>query len=123
MNRYGALAMKHWREEFPNRFSQIEDPQRFFTELGAQVSTEIADLAAELAAQEPSSGTFLANLGNQRTSTSRAEEIVLAQRVYLTEETDESDSSQPAQEQSWTPLVEDPSDPWWQAERDSGRLE
>jgi hypothetical protein len=113
--------MQHWRDELPDRFAQIDDPETFFSTLGQQVATEIADLSATLAEQEPSTGEFLANLGDRRTAKLRAEEIVLAQRIYLTEETDEQDNpaSTSLTGTDWIPLTEDPSHPWWQAEREN----
>jgi len=125
MNRYGKLAMQHWRDELPDRFAQIDDPETFFSTLGQQVATEIADLSATLAEQEPSTGEFLANLGDRRTAKLRAEEIVLAQRIYLTEETDEQDNpaSTAPTGTDWIPLTEDPSHRWWQAERENNPAE
>jgi len=45
MNYYGALAMKHWRTRFPLRFSQIPDPDGFFSQLGHRIEGRIAHLA------------------------------------------------------------------------------
>lgn len=121
MNRYGKLAMDHWRETFPDRFSQISDPQIYFSTLGQQVATQIADLAATLSNQSAPTGDYLANLANGRNARTRAEEIVLAQQVYLSEETDDQDSetTPPASGPDWIPLTEDLSHPWWKAERDT----
>jgi hypothetical protein len=36
VNRYGAEALEHWRTYLPGSYSGLEDPVRFFTELGEQ---------------------------------------------------------------------------------------
>jgi len=112
MNRYGKMAMDHWRDAFPDRYRQIEDPDSFFTTLGQEVANQIADLETTLAQQETSTDSFMSNLGQARTAHAQAEEIVLAQRVWLTEELDANDH--PPAGAAWTPTIEDPDDPWWQ---------
>ncbi|HCT80697.1 MAG TPA: TnpV protein [Micromonosporaceae bacterium] len=117
MNKYGSMAMTHWKTAFPQEFSQIEDPASFFTDLGAQVAQEISQLEAELASRPPSGPGFLANLGQNRNARSQAEEMVLARLVWRNEELDamdEEEAQAPAAAKDWTPLLEDPSDPWWQ---------
>ncbi|MEU7822966.1 hypothetical protein [Catellatospora sp. NPDC049133] len=119
MNRYGRTAMEHWRDELPDRYKQIADPESYFTQLGEQVATRIAQVETELAELQPSTGDYLGNLGNLRTAHSQAEEIVLNQMVYLTEELDAREQTSRDSE-GWTPLAEDPTDPWWaEQERDS----
>jgi hypothetical protein len=34
VNRYGDLAMQHWREWLPDRNGEIDEPERFVEELG-----------------------------------------------------------------------------------------
>ena len=121
MNRYGQMAMDHWRDAFPDRFSQIPDLDSFFSTLGQEVATAIAEVEATLTEREPSSGGYLSNLASGRNAHLRAEEIVLAQRVYLTEELDERESREAGSNsgQEWIPLAEDSSHPWWRAERDN----
>lgn len=43
MNQHGATAQLHWRTYLPARYSELEDPDRFFTDLGTQAETEIED--------------------------------------------------------------------------------
>lgn len=52
MNYHGARAQDYWREQLPNQYARIEDPETFFTDLGNQVSAEIEDLYLEYAEQE-----------------------------------------------------------------------
>ena len=53
MNHYGAQAMRHWQSHLPTRFTQITDPETFFTELGEQVETEVEELTFQLAGDDP----------------------------------------------------------------------
>ena len=52
MNHHGEQAMKHWRQHLPASYSRLEDPVRFFTNLGEQADTEIEDRYLEYAGPE-----------------------------------------------------------------------
>lgn len=43
MNRYGTEAVEHWQAYLPTSYGKLEDPVRFFTELGEQADAEIED--------------------------------------------------------------------------------
>ncbi len=43
MNRYGAEALAHWRRHLPASYGKLEDPARFFADLGEQAEAEIED--------------------------------------------------------------------------------
>ncbi len=49
MNRYGLMAREHWARWLPARYAAIENPDRFFTDLGNQVAGRIDQLALRLA--------------------------------------------------------------------------
>jgi hypothetical protein len=49
VNRYGAEALEHWRAYLPGSYGGLEDPVRFFTELGEQADAEIEDRYLEYA--------------------------------------------------------------------------
>jgi len=115
MNEYGQMAHDHWKRWLPQRYSQIEDPSNFFSTLGDQVSTRIADLTLDLAGEDPPGETFIAKLGRLNNAKQRAREIVLPELVLVEPETptteDEPEPEQAAAE--WIPLREDLSHPWW----------
>jgi len=52
MNHYGEQALRHWRRHLPASYSKLEDPARFFTDLGAQAEAEIEDRYLEYAGPE-----------------------------------------------------------------------
>ncbi|WP_406639153.1 hypothetical protein [Amycolatopsis sp. WGS_07] len=89
MNFYGILAREHWENYRPRELAEIEDPEAYFRDLGAEISAEIDRRTNE--AQQRSglgtSGDFLANLA-ARTSTRRPiVEEVLREMVFEIEET------------------------------------
>jgi len=43
MNHYGEQAQRHWSLYLPASYSKLEDPARFFTDLGEQAEAEIED--------------------------------------------------------------------------------
>ena len=117
MNEYGRMAQQHWQRWLPQRYSQIENPNSFFSTLGDQVSTRIADLTLDLAGQDPPGESFMDKLGQLNNAKQRAREMVLPEMVLLDPEpgTDEDEEPQPDQSQAdWLPMREDPNHPWWQ---------
>lgn len=91
MNEYGRQAMAYWRSRLPTRFSQIPDPETFFTDLGEQVASQMVDVASALDAQETPETDYLARVGQLENSKSRAREIVMAELVFLPAETSEGE--------------------------------
>lgn len=49
MNRYAMTAKTYYQEFLPTRYSQIEDPDSFFQELGQQIQVQVVALTPELA--------------------------------------------------------------------------
>src|SRR5262249_1043899 len=110
-------AQQHWQRWLPQRYRQIEDPNSFFSTLGDQVSTRIADLTLDLAGQDPPGETFMDKLGRLNNAKQRAREMGLPEMVLLDPEpgTDEDEDPRPDQPQAdWVPMREDPNHPWWQ---------
>ena len=114
MNEYGQMALDHWQRWLPERYSQIEDPNSFFSTLGDQVATRIADLTLDLAGEDPPGETFMQKLGRLNNAAQRAREMVLPETVLLDPETDEKDPQPQQTAEQWVPIQEDPNHPWWQ---------
>ncbi|MFI9772181.1 hypothetical protein ACIHJG_35765 [Streptomyces sp. NPDC052415] len=53
MNQYGQLAQQHWQEHRPGNIAEIDDPEAFFTELGADVQVEVRTRWAASRLAEP----------------------------------------------------------------------
>ena len=96
MNRYGARAMRHWQEFDPERFEAIEDPQAFFTTLGAEVEQEIETLAAALAGPDRVGETYLEKVGRLNMARFNAESDILRERVLIPGPDENEDEEQPA---------------------------
>ena len=114
MNEYGRMARDHWQRWLPQRYSQIEDPNSFFSTLGEQVNTRIADLTLDLAGEDPPGETYMQKLGRLNNAGQRAREMVLPEMVLLDPETDEDDPQPKQADAEWVPMREDLNHPWWQ---------
>jgi hypothetical protein len=118
MNHYGAQARKHWQTYLPNRYATISDPNSFFSTLGEQAAQQIANRQIELAGPDQPGEGYLDKLGRLNAAKQQAEEEILPELILIDPETDLLDSPNGTEaspsETSWTPLVEDPTDPRWQ---------
>ena len=129
MNRYGLMAQRHRAQWLPQRYATISEPDSYFSTLGQDVAQQIEDLTLELAGDDRPGEQYLAKAGRLTAARSRAEEIVLPQRVLLTPEPqtsqDPEDGSPPPPSLA-LPLVVDRSHPAWaevnaeQTEREQG---
>jgi hypothetical protein len=98
MNQYATQARAHWQRFLPHRYSQIPDPDRYFTTLGQEVEQEIADLTETLAGDDPPGEDFLAKTGRINAAAQQAREKVLAERVLLPAEPgSEMDETEPTE--------------------------
>jgi len=129
VNRYGLMAQRHWAQWLPQRYATISEPDSYFSTLGQEAETQIEELTLELAGDDQPGEEYLAKAGRLTAARSRAEEIVLPQRVLPAPEPqtseDPEDSSQPPPGLA-LPQVVDRSHPQWaevnaeQTEREQG---
>lgn len=119
MNHYGAQAQKHWRTYLPQRYATIEDPSNFFSTLGEQAAEQIEQRTRELAGPDQPGEGYLGKLGRLNAAKQMAEEEILPELILIDPNAEQAadetstGSTTPASA-AWTPLVEDPNDPWWQ---------
>jgi len=120
MNRYGRLAQQHWAKWRPNQLSQIPDPETFFTDLGAEVETQIEALEIALAGEDPGGEDYLEKVGRLRNARMTAESQVLREMVLLEPEPGHPDAEDPQErdlppgvigQTDWMPMVLRPGDP------------
>lgn len=100
MNRYGALAQRHWRTHLPARYAAIEDTASFFADLGQQVSDQIASVELDLRGPDEPSAGFWTRAGTNNMARLQAEELVLHELVYLEPESGASPNENEAPEDS-----------------------
>jgi hypothetical protein len=78
MNHYGAQAQTYWQQHRAAEYAQIEDPERYFTDLGNQIATEI-ERRRNTAEQQTGAGQstdFLANLQSLNAAASVTDEVM-----------------------------------------------
>src|SRR5579859_3464513 len=92
MNKYGRLAMEHWRRTDPSRYSMIPNPEVYFSMLGTEAENQIQELAEVLAGPDQPKETYLAKLGRLRMALLQAEERVLAEMILVPGPEEASDS-------------------------------
>lgn len=92
MNRYGRIALDHWKTSAPTRYAAIPDPETFFAELGEQMAREVQTLALDLAGPDPAGEEYLAKVGRLNAARSQAEELVLHETAYVSDDPNRSDS-------------------------------
>lgn len=80
--RYAQTAERYWKTYLPSRVAQMKDPRAFFQSLGKQ----IADLVQAAAAGVPQTEDFVANKQARVGAVKAAEEMALADLVFLTPE-------------------------------------
>ncbi|MDQ2850162.1 MAG: hypothetical protein M3Y49_05390 [Actinomycetota bacterium] len=86
MNRYGQMAMDHWKTWLPARYSLLGDPASYFSSLGDQVEEMILSHVAALEAANADAMKgmdFLARVGTLNALQAQAEEPILAEMVFL----------------------------------------
>lgn len=93
MNKYGAMAQSHWKMWLPDRYATIEDPSNFFSELGIQVSDQIAALELDLRGPEVAGEDFLTRVGRRNMARLQAEELTLRELVLLPPEMQDEDEA------------------------------
>ena len=126
MNRYGAMARRHWERWLHEQYAAVEDPDAFFAALGEEAAAQVDGLAAELAGDGPPGEGYLERAGRLASARARAQEVVLPQRVLPPPEAfadDEQDDDEGVRLEGGTrPPAVDPGHPSW-AEVDAEQRE
>jgi hypothetical protein len=83
MNQYGTRAKQHWQKFLPERFSQLEDPDSFFSALGEQIDERVQELSLAMAGDDPPGEDYLAKLGRLNMTRLNAESQALQELALL----------------------------------------
>lgn len=119
MNHYGVTAQRHWQRWLPERYATIQDPDSFFSMLGEELAQHIADLALDLAGDDPPGEDYLVKVGRLNMARLQAEEIVLQEQVLLPPEpgadpgADAQDEREPGSDRD-PPMIVDRGHPMWE---------
>jgi hypothetical protein len=92
MNKYGTLARDHWSRVAPIRYAALPSPEEFFQDLGEQVLSQVDDLSRQIAGADPVGETYLEKVGRLTMAKRQAEEIVLADLVWIEGEMSEDEA-------------------------------
>lgn len=93
MNQYGQQAMDHWRKHRPQAFSQLENPEQYFEDLGQEAVDQLAQLKQEILLKSGEMGKtddYLSNLQMHERARKQAEEVILNQLILLPPEDENS---------------------------------
>lgn len=86
MNRYGRMALDHWRTHRPAALATIADPDSHFSRLGVEVETQMGELTEQiLGGQRPGEDLEAYRLRSYQ-ARRQAEEIVLDELVWTESE-------------------------------------
>ncbi|MGA2455024.1 MAG: hypothetical protein ABSG93_16050 [Solirubrobacteraceae bacterium] len=116
MNHYGMIAQRHWERYAPSPVAGLPDPTAFFTELGLEVQAQVDALMASLAGLDCTEETYLEKVARLQTARSTAEEIVMAELVWikdpelpLDQAREEWEQTRPSDENliSWAERIQD----------------
>ncbi|MGO1489452.1 MAG: hypothetical protein ACTHWA_13015 [Arachnia sp.] len=82
MNHYSHLARRWWMTHAPQRFSQLDDPEWFFEDLGQTLAVEIEEIRAQLESRMPKDLDYMEQVGRLNSIRKTAEEVVLTELLY-----------------------------------------
>jgi hypothetical protein len=91
MNKYGRQAQEAWKEASPTCYSQILDPEDFFTKLGEEAQEQVDGLLLKIAGPDPQDEGYLEKVGRLNAARNQAEEIVRHDLLSPPETEDEED--------------------------------
>ena len=83
MQKYAAIARDHWKRWLPKRFSEIENPETFFSELGEEIEQRVDELSQALAGSDPPGEQYLQKVGRLQMARANAESQALREIALL----------------------------------------
>jgi len=84
MNKYGQMALSHWRATAPSRAAELPDPAAFFEAMGLEMQAQVTNLASMLAGSDRQGETFLQKVARLTAARRQAEEVVMSQLGWIT---------------------------------------
>jgi hypothetical protein len=109
MNRYGQIALDQHRRHRPLEHSQIDDPIRFFEEVGEEIQTDVTSHRDEILGRPRPGETAEAYRLRSYQALATAEEMVMADHHLFQPEADEmaeTDESDPILDRYFRDLAE-----------------
>ena len=106
MNKYGMQARQAWQQASPTHYSQIPNPDEFFTQLGEQAAEQIVELQMKLAGPDPAGESYFEKVGRLNAARNQAEEIVSHELLSPPETEDEDENVNPELQQYLNSMAE-----------------
>ncbi|WP_284986824.1 TnpV protein [Arthrobacter sp. fls2-241-R2A-172] len=95
MNKYGRQAQEAWKTASPTQYSQIQNPDEFFTNLGEQAQEQVDELQIKIAGPDPKGEGYLEKVGRLNAARNQAEEIVRYELLSPPETEEEDENVNP----------------------------
>ena len=95
MRPYAQIVERHWRTFRPTAVAEMEDPQAFFQATGARVETQVREMTEDLLAKWPPEKGLLERQAQIGQAQRQAEEVVMANEVFLPPEPDAMENELP----------------------------
>ena len=104
MNMPGRHAMETMQNHDPKSFSEIQNPEAYFSTLGTQIQEQIEIMMPQLLPPRTADQSTLDVLGGINMARVRARELVYQEMIYasLPPEEDESEDSMPLPEERFS---------------------
>lgn len=85
MNKYGAIAKKHWERHLPSQYEQLTDKESFFSNLGEEISNQVDELSQSIAGDDPPGESYLDKVGRLNEAQLTAESDILREMLPVPE--------------------------------------
>ena len=82
MNTHGQHAMETMKNHDPETYSQIQNPEEYFSTLGRQIDDQILDVMDSLIQRDTQGRSTLEIIGERNMAKFRAKEIVYQEMIY-----------------------------------------
>lgn len=83
MNQYAVIAQHHWKSYAPSLVAGLPDPRTFFSDLGLEVQRQVETLMGSLAGLDSKQETYLEKAARLQRARRTAEEIAMAELVWI----------------------------------------
>jgi len=85
MNRYGRAAQTWWSNTDPARVAELDNPTKYFTQLGEQVESRVDELMQTMQGSDEPGESVLQKAGRINAVKMQAEEIAYQELIYTIE--------------------------------------
>lgn len=81
MSKYIALTREHWQKHRPRSYSQLKDPEAFFSSLSEEIEEQVTTRQLAIAGDDPPNESYLDKVGRLTEARVTAESDVLREML------------------------------------------